>query len=89
MNDVEVVWKNKKTQIEKVSLPFQKIEEVNLSRASKGTLLPELRGNEESLWKNKLIWGDNKYIINSLLNDSTIAGKIKLIYIDPPIFYRY
>ena len=86
MNDVELVWKNKKTQIEKVSLPFQKIEEVNLSRASKGTLLPELRGNEESLWKNKLIWGDNKYIINSLLNDSTIAGKIKLIYIDPPFF---
>ncbi len=86
MNDVEVVWKNKKTQIEKVSLPFQKIEEVNLSRASKGTLLPELRGDEEALWKNKLIWGDNKYIINSLLKDSTIAGKIKLIYIDPPFF---
>ncbi len=86
MNDVELVWKNKKTQIEKVSLPFQKIEEVNLSRASKGTLLPELRGNEEALWKNKLIWGDNKYIINSLLKDSAIAGKIKLIYIDPPFF---
>ena len=69
-----------------IIISFQKIEEVNLSRASKGTLLPELRGNEESLWKNKLIWGDNKYIINSLLKDSTIAGKIKLIYIDPPFF---
>ena len=86
MDDVELRWKNKKTQVEKVSLPFQKIEEVNLSRASKGTLLPELRGNEEVLWKNKLIWGDNKYIINSLLKDLTIAGKIKLIYIDPPFF---
>ncbi|MCW1295280.1 MAG: DNA methyltransferase [Candidatus Parvarchaeota archaeon] len=86
MNDVELVWKNKKTEVEKISLPFQKIEEVNLSRTSKGTLLPELRENEEVLWKNKLIWGDNKYVINSLLKDPAIAGKIKLIYIDPPFF---
>ena len=86
MSDVELFWKNKKTEVERISLPFQKIEEVNLSRTSKGTLLPELRENEEVLWKNKLIWGDNKYIINSLLKDQTIAGKIKLIYIDPPFF---
>ena len=41
-------------------------------------------------WTNKLIWGDNKYILASLLNgDSSIgleplAGKVNLIYIDPP-----
>jgi len=29
-----------------------------------------------------LIWGDNKYIMSSLL--PKFAGKIKLIYIDPP-----
>ncbi len=86
MNDVELNWKGKNTQIEKIYLPFQKIEEVNLSRTSKGTLLPELRENEEATWKNKLIWGDNKYVINSLLKDPTISGKIKLIYIDPPFF---
>ncbi len=86
MDDAELKWKNKNTQIEKISLPFQKIEEVNLSNAAKGTLLPEIRETEEAAWKNKLIWGDNKYIINSLLKDETVAGKIKLIYIDPPFF---
>ena len=84
MDDVELHWKGKNTQIEKVSLPFQKIEEVNLSKASKETLLPELRDDGETAWKNKLIWGDNKYVVNSLLKDFT--GKIKLIYIDPPFF---
>lgn len=33
-------------------------------------------------WRNKLIWGDNKYIMSSLLPE--FAGKINLIYIDPP-----
>ncbi len=33
-------------------------------------------------WKNKLIWGDNKYVMSSLLDK--FAGKIDLIYIDPP-----
>jgi len=33
-------------------------------------------------WYNRLIWGDNKYIMASLLEE--FAGKIYLIYIDPP-----
>lgn len=33
-------------------------------------------------WKNKLIWGDNKYVMSALLEK--FAGKIDLIYIDPP-----
>jgi len=33
-------------------------------------------------WRNQLLWGDNKYIMASLLPD--YAGKIDLIYIDPP-----
>jgi len=32
--------------------------------------------------KNKLIWGDNKFVMSSLLEK--FAGKIDLIYIDPP-----
>lgn len=41
-------------------------------------------------WTNKLIWGDNKYILASLLNGDpsigleSLAGKVDLIYIDPP-----
>lgn len=34
--------------------------------------------------KNKLIQGDNLPVLRSLLNDQTIAGKVDLIYIDPP-----
>ncbi len=33
-------------------------------------------------WRNKLIWGDNKYVMSALLEQ--YAGKIDLIYIDPP-----
>ncbi|MHA1985243.1 MAG: site-specific DNA-methyltransferase [Promethearchaeota archaeon] len=33
-------------------------------------------------WQNLLIWGENKTVINSLLNK--FSNKISLIYIDPP-----
>ena len=33
-------------------------------------------------WRNRLIWGDNKLVLPSLLEQ--FAGKIDLIYIDPP-----
>lgn len=34
--------------------------------------------------ENRLYYGDNLPILASLLNDFSIAGKIRLIYIDPP-----
>ncbi|MBD2505440.1 site-specific DNA-methyltransferase [Anabaena azotica] len=34
--------------------------------------------------KNQLIYGENLRVLRSLLNDVDIAGKVKLIYIDPP-----
>ncbi len=44
-------------------------------------------------WRNRLIWGDKKYVLPSLLPE--FAGKVNLIYIDPPFdtgadfsFYR-
>jgi adenine-specific DNA-methyltransferase len=33
-------------------------------------------------WRNRLIWGDKKYVLPSLLPQ--FAGKVNLIYIDPP-----
>jgi adenine-specific DNA-methyltransferase len=36
-------------------------------------------------WKNILIWGDNKLVMSSLIKQGW-AGKINLIYIDPPFF---
>ncbi|MHA1895589.1 MAG: site-specific DNA-methyltransferase [Candidatus Helarchaeota archaeon] len=53
------------------SFPFQIVETFNLTN--------NLTKNG---WKNKLIHGDNKFIMSSLLKE--FKGKIKLIYIDPP-----
>ena len=76
-----------------VNLPFQVIETVNESRATREaqqnkpmSLFEVYQGTEgdtfEEGWKNKLIWGDNLLVMNSLLEK--FAGKIDLIYIDPP-----
>ncbi|MBK6932911.1 MAG: site-specific DNA-methyltransferase [Saprospirales bacterium] len=37
---------------------------------------------KSSGWYNRLIWGDKKYVLPSLLPE--FAGKVNLIYIDPP-----
>jgi len=96
----ELVWPGKRTQVERVALPFQVVETINQSRATREQT-PMLAGlpppplfegqtTADTSWKNKLIWGDNKYVMASLLQgDPTIgleplAGKIDLIYIDPP-----
>src|SRR3989475_8930333 len=95
----ELVWPGKynedgtRREVPRVSLPFQIIETVNESRATREAqktkgfgLFDTYQGNEgdtfESGWKNKLIWGDNLLVMGSLLEK--FAGKIDLIYIDPP-----
>ncbi|MEM4067874.1 MAG: DNA methyltransferase [Candidatus Micrarchaeaceae archaeon] len=82
MNEFGIFWKNKRTEVEKIPLPFQTVETINLGRKTIGTL--EAYRGEDSEWTNKLIWGDNIYVLSSLL--PKFAGKIKLIYIDPPFF---
>ena len=81
-------------EVPRVSLPFQVIETVNESRAThdanrepkQPALFDIYEGTEgdtfEEGWKNKLIWGDNLLVMGSLL--AKFAGKIDLIYIDPP-----
>ena len=96
----ELVWPGKYEEdgtlkeAPRVSLPFQVIETVNESRATReakkggvqASLFDVYEGNEgdtfEEGWKNKLIWGDNLLVMGSLLEK--FAGKIDLIYIDPP-----
>ena len=43
---------------------------------------PKLPSGYPEKWVNRLILGDNLYILKALLKD--FRGKIKLIYIDPP-----
>jgi adenine-specific DNA-methyltransferase len=78
-------WPGKRTEVERVALPFQVVETINVSRATRdeAPLLAGIQGEEAEQWRNKLIWGENKYIMASLL-DQGFAGKIDLIYIDPP-----
>lgn len=82
----ELVWAGKRTQVERIALPFQRAETVN---APRGDLFSTLGGGADG-WRNKLIWGDNKLVMASLLQGdpsagiASLAGKIDLIYIDPP-----
>ncbi|MEO0244538.1 MAG: DNA methyltransferase [candidate division WOR-3 bacterium] len=70
--------------------PFQIVEVINKPRTGRekpqGELFDYWKGDEgdtfEEGWRNKLIWGDNKLVMSSLLEK--FAGKINLIYIDPP-----
>ena len=95
----ELVWHGKYNEdgtlreVPRVNLPFQVIERVNESRATreaKKTATPSLfdfyAGKEgdtfEAGWRNKLIWGDNLLVMGSLMEK--FAGKVDMIYIDPP-----
>jgi adenine-specific DNA-methyltransferase len=81
---VRLEWDGKPTQVERISLPFQTVETINESRATRerdsGSLLGG--GAQDTSWRNLLIWGDNKLVMSSLLRE--FAGQVKLIYIDPP-----
>jgi len=96
----ELVWKGKYDEdgrlkpVEKPGpYPFQIVEVVNDPRIGKEVKPGETLGlydywkgeqpdTFEEGWRNKLIWGDNKMVMSSLLEN--FAGKIDLIYIDPP-----
>jgi adenine-specific DNA-methyltransferase len=100
INRTELVWPGKYDQDGNLnipltgSLPFQIVERVNETRAGRqhretrnATLFDVWDQDAEDLkdpdaWRNKLIWGDNKLVMQSLLDN--FAGKIDLIYIDPP-----
>jgi adenine specific DNA methylase Mod len=82
-------WKGKRTTVDRIVLPFQSlevVETINESRATrekeKGSLFKTDPNAVDTSWRNKLIWGDNKYVMSALLEQ--FSGKIDLIYIDPP-----
>ncbi len=82
-------WKGKRTTVDRIVLPFQSlevVETINESRATrekdKNSMFRQDPNAIDVEWRNKLIWGDNKYVMSALLEK--YAGKIDLIYIDPP-----
>lgn len=40
-------------------------------------------------WSNRLIAGDSLLVMNSLLEKESMAGKVQMIYIDPPYGIKY
>ncbi len=77
-------WPGKRTVVDRTILPFQVVEVVNVPKAERERepLFYGSGAKDKPDWRNKLIWGDNKWIMSSLLPE--FAGKIDLIYIDPP-----
>ncbi|HPD16652.1 MAG TPA: site-specific DNA-methyltransferase, partial [Planctomycetota bacterium] len=84
----ELIWDGKydkagrKTAPLRVALPFQDVETVNESRQERLKGLLDFSQGRKAEWRNRLIWGDKKYVLPSLLPE--FAGKVNLIYIDPP-----
>jgi len=82
---VRLEWDGKPTHVDRLRLPFQTVETINESRATRqrdrGALFGEPDASERTK-RNLLVWGDNKLVMGSLLSE--YAGQIKLIYIDPP-----
>lgn len=83
----ELIWDGKYKDGKKqgpvrIALPFQTIETVNESTQDRRRNLELFASGRDTEWRNRLIWGDKKYVLPSLLPEFT--GKVKLIYIDPP-----
>ncbi len=84
----ELIWEGKyddagrRVAPLRVALPFQPVETVNESAQDRQRSLLLGPGFGEEEWRNRLIWGDKKYVLPSLLTE--FAGRVNLIYIDPP-----
>ena len=82
---VRLEWNGKPKQVERLVLPFQTVETINESRATRERDSGTLFGGQDAgsaMVRNMLIWGDNKLVTSSLLEE--YAGSVRLIYIDPP-----
>jgi DNA modification methylase len=91
--DVFLFWNGRSEEVTNAVLPFHSIEQIDEPRQEDkeqlGLLATDARGRQKSGWTNKLIWGDNKLILSSLVNgpmreEIEKEGGLKLIYIDPP-----
>jgi adenine-specific DNA-methyltransferase len=89
----ELVWEGKydeygqrrEVDIAGCAMPMQRIESIDEPprAAAAGQLeLCEQQNPKQDDFRNRLIWGDNKLVMASLMR--SFKGKVDLIYIDPP-----
>jgi adenine-specific DNA-methyltransferase len=88
----ELVWEGKYDEygnLRNVSLPnfplvLQKIETIDAPRdeaQAQGALFETATAHRDD-FRNRLVWGDNKLVLASLLEE--FRGRVDLVYIDPP-----
>ncbi len=90
--DVFLFWNGRNEEVINLALPFHSIEHIDEPRQETGGYqkgLFDTKGRQLKGWTNKLIWGDNKLVLSSLVNgplreEIEREGGLKLIYIDPP-----
>jgi len=92
--NIELLWDGKTNAVTDVNLPFQVIEQVDEPRSEdviqqQFGLFDNLSGRQLKGWSNKLIWGENKFVLSSLRSGSLREeidknGGLKFVYIDPP-----
>ena len=80
---IELLWEGKyragrRVTPLRVPLPLENLELVEATE-QRETLPSDLEG-----WRNRLIWGDKRHVLPSLLPE--FAGRIQLAYIDPPFY---
>ena len=83
----ELIWEGKyidgkKVRPVRIALPFQTVETVNETAQQRQLTLDLFAAGRPTDWRNRLIWGNKKYVLPSLLPE--FAGQVNLIYIDPP-----
>lgn len=88
----ELVWEGKYDEFgnrreintSNLSLPLQKIETIDEPRSraeEQGSLFDPEKSHRDD-FRNRLIWGDNKLVLASLVQE--FKGRLEMIYIDPP-----
>ena len=85
---VKLNW-NHKTQPDIIKLTNQECKPLKVVETIVSPINEKVKNNEQLKsqgvnkdWYNLLIWGDNISVMSSLLKE--FAGRINLIYIDPP-----
>jgi hypothetical protein len=92
----ELVWEGKydefgrrrEVDVAALSMPMQRIETVDEPRQRAAVagnlelLEKQLAGRKRDDFRNRLIWGDNKLVMASLLKE--FKGRVDLFYLDPP-----
>jgi hypothetical protein len=82
----ELIWEGKydkdgrKVAPLRVRLPFQTVETVNESAQQRQRTLDLFSTGRPAEWRNRLIWGDKKYVLPALLEEFVVQVNLTYIY---------